>query len=238
MLGVQRLSEYQGDMTSPASLEGASLVSIVLPDLPPPNQAFATPATPERLQRVAAALERRGIHTTIAASADEAKQLALALIPEGAEVHIALSETMAQLGITAAIQESGKYDAIRPKLMLMDRATQHREMRKLATAPDYILGSVHAITDDGVLLIASGTGSQLGPYAQSAGTVILVAGHQKIVGDVAEGLRRIHEYSLPLEDQRMKDIGRQGSIVGKVLLIERDMPGRIHLILVPEVIGF
>ncbi|HEV2237553.1 MAG TPA: LUD domain-containing protein [Ktedonobacterales bacterium] len=213
-------------------------MSHVLPKLPAPNQAFATPATPERLRRVAEALERRGIHTTIAADATEAKQLALALIPEGAEVHIALSETMAKLGITPAIQESGKYDAIRPKLMRMDRATQHREMRKLATAPDYILGSVHAITDDGILLIASGSGSQLGPYAQSAGTVVLVAGHQKIVSDVTEGLRRIHEYSLPMEDQRMKDMGHQGSIVGKVLLIEHEMPGRIHLILIPEVIGF
>ena len=213
-------------------------MSIELPDLPPPNQAFATPATSERLAQVAAALEGRGIHAVIAESAADARQRVLSLIPEGAEVHIALSETMAQLGITAAIQESGSYDAIRPKLMQMDRATQGREMRKLASAPDYVLGSVHAITDDGVLLIASGTGSQLGPYAQSAGKVILVAGHQKIVRDVAEGLRRIHEYSLPLEDQRMKRAGRGGSLVGKVLLIERDMPGRTTLILVPEVLGY
>jgi hypothetical protein len=213
-------------------------MSTVVPELPPPNQAFATPATPERLEQVATALERRGIHAIIAENAADARQRVLSMVPEGAEVHIALSETMAQLGVTAAIQDSGSYDAIRPKLMQMDRATQGREMRKLVSAPDYVLGSVHAITDDGVLLVASGTGSQLGPYAQSAGQVILVAGHQKIVADVAEGMRRIHEYSLPLEDQRMKRAGRLGSVVGKVLLIERETPGRTSLILVPELLGF
>lgn len=213
-------------------------MTMVLPQLPAPNQTFATPASPERLRQVASALERRGIQAIIAEDAADAKRLALAMIPEGAEVHIALSETMAQIGLTAEIQESGRYDAVRPQLMRLDRATQHREMRKLASAPDYILGSVHAITDDGVLLVASGSGSQLGPYAQSAGKVILVAGHQKIVRDVEEGLRRIEEYSLPLEDQRMKGVGRPGSILGKVLLVQRDMPGRISLILVPETLGF
>lgn len=209
-----------------------------LPDLPPPNPMFAQPADPERLRRVVGALEAGGIQATIAASADEAWELALARIPEGAEVHIALSETMAQLGITAAIQESGRYDAVRPKLAKLDRVTQRHEMRKLAAAPEYMLGSVHAITDDGILLIASGSGSQLGPYAQSAGKVVLVAGHQKIVLDVAEGLRRIHEYSLPLEDARMKRLGIPGGLIAKILLIEREPQERISLILVPETLGF
>ena len=208
------------------------------PDLKP-NPAFATPASPERLEQVVEALEQHGIRAAIAEDAADARRRVLALIPAGAEVHIALSETIAQLGLMEEIQEPGRYDAIRPRLMRMDRATQHREMRKLAAAPDYILGSVHAITDDGALLIASGSGSQFGPYAQSAGKVILVAGHQKVVRNVEEGLRRIHEYSLPLEDQRMKRLGRPGSVVGKVLLIEKEPPGdRITLILVPETLGF
>lgn len=216
-------------------------MTLVLPELPAPNQTFAAPATLDRLHRVASALEHRNMHATVAQSAAHARDLALAMIPEGAEVHIALSETMAELGLTAEIQESGRFDAVRPRLMRMDRATQHREMRKLASAPDYILGSVHAITDDGILLIASGSGSQLGPYAQSAGKVILVAGHQKIVRNVEDGLRRIHEYALPLEDARMKRLGMPGSRVGKVLLIERESPmaaDRINVILVPETLGF
>jgi hypothetical protein len=213
-------------------------MSTVRPALPAPNQAFAQPASAERLRLVVDALQRRGIHAAIAENSEQARQLALTMIPAGAEVHVALSETMAQLGLTAEIQESGRYEAVRPRLMKMDRATQGRDMRKLGSAPDYILGSVHAVTDDGVLMIASGSGSQLGPYAQSAGKVILVAGHQKIVKDIEEGLRRIREYSLPLEDARMKSVGYPGSAVGKILLIEREREERISVILVPETLGF
>jgi hypothetical protein len=213
-------------------------MNAVLSAVSVPNVVFAQPASRARLKRVARALERRGIETIIAESAQHAKQLVLGLVPVGAEVHVALSETLAQLGITEEIEKSGRYDAIRPKLMHMDRATQQRKMAKLASAPDYMLGSVHAITDDGILLIASGSGSQLGPYAQSAGKVILVVGHQKIVRDVEEGLRRIREYSLPLEDARMKRLGRSGSAVMKTLLIEGEHAERTTVILVPETLGY
>ena len=92
------------------------------------------------------------------------------------------------------------YDAIRPQLFKMDRQTRRREMRKLASAPDYVVGSVHAVTEDGVLVVASFSGSQLGPYASGAGHVIIVAGTKKIVPDLETGLRRIREYSYPLEE--------------------------------------
>jgi hypothetical protein len=162
----------------------------------------------------------------------------LDLVPEGAEVHIGLSETMRELGVTAEIEESKRFDAIRPRLVQLDRETQMREIRKLATAPDYMLGSVHAVTEDGTLIAASGTGSQLAPYANGAGQLILVVGSQKIVRDVEEGLRRVREYSLPLEDARMKSIGRPGSLVSKILLMQWERPGRITVILLDGAIGF
>jgi hypothetical protein len=56
----------------------------------------------------------------------------------------------------------------------MDREMQRREMRTLAASPDYVVGSVHALTEDGSLLIASASGSQLGPLVSGAGNVILV----------------------------------------------------------------
>jgi acyl-CoA hydrolase len=104
-------------------------------------------------------------------------------------------------------------------------------------APDYVLGSVHAITHDGVILVGSGSGSQLGAYAYAAGKVVLAVGHQKIVRDLPEGLRRIREYSLPLEDARMKSVGRAGSALMKTLIIDGDR-GRITVVLIPETIGF
>ena len=209
-----------------------------LPDYGPPNVEFARPAEPDRLARVAAALEARGIHALIADSADHARKLVLDTVPEGAEVHSALSQTLAQLGLTAEIDESGRYDSVRAKLKQLDRETQGREMRKLGSAPDYMLGSAHAITDDGVILVASGSGSQLGPHAYAAGKVVLVVGHQKIVRDLDEGMRRIREYSLPLEDARMKALGRAGSALMKILIIEGDPGGRITAVLVPETLGF
>jgi L-lactate utilization protein LutC len=177
----------------------------VIPELPrlDPNPEFSHPSPVQRLQLVAQALERNGFHTLIASSREEARRLVLDLVPEGAEVHTGLSETMRELGITAEIEESKRFDPIRPRLMRLDRETQMREIRKLATAPDYMLGSVHAVTEDGTLIAASGTGSQLAPYANGAGQLILVVGSQKIVRDVEEGLRRVREYSLPLEDARM-----------------------------------
>ena len=75
---------------------------------------------------------------------------------------------------------------------------QRREMRTLAASPDYVVGSVHALTEGGSLLIASASGSQLGPLVSGAGHVILVIGAQKIVSDVATGMRRIYEYCYPL----------------------------------------
>src|SRR5207253_1560738 len=128
--------------------------------------------------------------------------------------------------ITAEIEGSGRYDSVRAKLKKLDRETQLREIRKLGAAPDYMLGSAHAITDDGVVLVASGSGSQLGAHAYAAGTVILVVGHQKIVRDVEEGLRRIEEYCLPREDARMKALGRLGSALMKILIVNGDRGGR------------
>jgi LUD domain len=211
--------------------------SIVLPHLTP-NPEFSVPASRERLERAQKALRGVNIETEIVSNRDAARERLLELVPEGGEVHIGLSETMRELGVTDFVEQSGKYNAIRPQLMKLDRVTQRREMAKLATAPDYMLGSVHAVTEEGELVVGSGTGSQLAPYANGAGHVILVAGAQKVVTNLAMGLRRLHEYSYPLEDARMKAAGRPGTKLAKTLIISFDYPGRIHLILVEEQIGF
>jgi LUD domain len=213
-------------------------VSYVLPDPGPPNAEFARPADLDRLERTAAALQGRGFRAHVVGDGAEARQFVLDAVPEGAEVHTALSETLTELGIRAAIEESGRYDSVRAKLALFDRETQGREMRKLGAAPDYIVGSAHAITDDGVILVGSGSGSQLGAYAYAAGSVILAVGHQKLVRDIPHGLRRLREYALPREYLRMQSVGYPGSLLTKTLLIEQEPGGRITVLLVPETLGF
>jgi L-lactate utilization protein LutC len=213
-------------------------MAFTLPDPGPPNLDFERPADRAHLERTAAALTARGFKAQVADTGEQARQLVLGAIPEGSEVHIALSETMREIGITEEIDESGRYDSIRARLSVLDRETQGREMRKLGAAPDYIVGSAHAITDDGEIVVGSGSGSQLGAYAYAGGHVILVVGHQKLVSDLDEGLRRVRDYSLPREFLRMQDIGYPGSLLAKTLIIHHEPSARITVILVPETLGF
>lgn len=209
-----------------------------LPDPGPPRPEFERPASRERLERTVNALEQRGFAARIADSAGHAKDLVLGLLPEGVEVHAALSETLHALQLTAAIDESGRYDALRPKLRAMNRQTQAREMRKLGAAPDFIVGSAHAVTDEGEILVASGSGSQLGAYAYAAGSVVLIIGHQKLVRDVQEGFRRIREYSLPREYLRMQSAGFPGTRWSQTLVMHFGGRQRVHVIFVQATLGF
>lgn len=213
-------------------------MAFTLPDPGPPNLDFERPADRAHLERTATALAARGLKAQVADTGEHARQLVLEAVPEGSEVHIALSETIRELGITEEIDESGRYDSIRARLGALDRETQGREMRKLGAAPDYIIGSAHAITDDGQIIVGSGSGSQLGAYAYAGGNVMLVVGHQKLVSDVDEGLRRVREYSLPREYVRMQGVGYPGSLLAKTLIIHYEPSARISVILVPETLGF
>ena len=100
-------------------------------------------------------------------------------------------------------------------------------MRKLCAAPDFTVGSVHAVSEDGHLLIASNTGSQLPAYAYSAGKVIWVVGAQKIVKDLDEGMKRLREYVLGLETVRArKAYGLPedwSSFYSKILMFRREV---------------
>lgn len=200
---------------------------------------FGTAADDARVRRTAAALEAKGITVLRAADTAEAKRIVLDLIPEGSQVHHGASMSLDASGITDEIKKSGRYEPIRPKILSMDRKTQADEIRRLGAAPEVMLGSVHAVTETGSLLAASMGGSQLGPYVSGAGRVILVVGTQKIVSDVEEGLRRIEEYSYPLEDARAMAAYGIHSGVNKVVIINREIqPGRITVVFVDEVLGF
>jgi hypothetical protein len=149
------------------------------------------------------------------------------------------SRTLEVIGVAEDIERSGQYQPLRPRLYQMDREMQVREMRQLSASPDWVVGSVHALTEEGSLLIASASGSQLGPIASGAGHVILVIGAQKIVPDFDTGLRRIYDYCFPLEDRRARQAYGVASGVNNVLVINKTIaPGRITAILVSEPLGF
>ena len=203
------------------------------------QQRFGVIADDARVSRATAALEDNGITVLRAKDADEAKRIVLGLIPEGSQVHHGASQTLLQTGITEAIETSGLYDPVRPKIWAMDRATQGDEIRRLTASPAFMLGSVHAVTETGSLVAASNGGSQLGPYVSGAGRVILVVGTQKIVADLDEATRRVYEYAFPLEDARAQAEYGIHSNVSKLLIINREVaPGRITVVLVDEALGF
>lgn len=200
---------------------------------------FGVAAAEARLQRAAAALTARGIATQVVADAATARERALALIPHGAGVLTATSKTLELTGLLEEVERSGRYRALRAEYLAMDKATQADEIRRMRSAPDVILGSVHAVTEDGSLVIASQTGSQLAPYAYGAARVIWVVGAQKVVVDLGEALRRVNEYCLPLEDARAREAYGAGSGVNKVLIVNHEARAdRAHLILIREAIGF
>jgi LUD domain len=204
-----------------------------------PNQEFAKLAGDEQIQRTVHALEANNIHAIVAADGPEAKRMFFELIPEGAEIFLGASVTLEKLGIKDEIEKSGRFDALRPKMFALNRETQGREIRKLGGAPDFAAGSVHAVTQAGHVLIASLTGSQLGPYSSGAGKVIWVVGAQKLVKDLEEGLRRIQEYCYPLEDAHLRGLIKMGSNVNKILIVRRELrPGRTTMIIVKEQLGF
>ena len=204
-----------------------------------PIEEYAKQATDEKIERTSKALEANGIQTLIAETGADAKRLFLELIPEGSEVFLSSSVTLEQLGIVADVDQSGKFDAVRPRMYAMNRETQGREIRKLIAAPDFAAGSVHAVTEDGHVLIASATGSQLGPYASGAGRVIWVVGAQKIVKDLNDGLRRLNEHVVPLEEEHMQQLYKVGTAVNEMLIVNRaTRPGRITMIFVKEELGF
>ena len=204
---------------------------------------WKVPASKDSIERTLKALNANGIQAVAAANAAEARQKVLAMLPAGAEVFTMTSVTLESTGLAGEINEPGRFDSIRNRLATMNPNTQERDMRKLCAAPDFTVGSVHAVTEDGHLLIASNTGSQLPAYAYSAGKVIWVVGAQKIVKDLDEGMRRLREYVLGLETARArKAYGLPedwSSFYSKVLMFRREVnPNRTQVVLVNEALGF
>lgn len=192
------------------------------------------------LDKTIEALKLNGINAMVVENGEEAKKRALELIPQGAEVMNMTSVTVDSIGLTDEILNSGKYDAVKNKLVKMDRNTQGLEMQRIGSAPEWAVGSVHAVTEDGKVVVGSNSGSQLPGYAYGASHVVWIVGTHKIVKDLDAGIKRVYDYVLPLEaDRARKAYGVDGSFVSKMLIINREnVEGRINLIFVKEALGF
>lgn len=202
---------------------------------------FSRPVSTEQINKTSAALEKNGISVTVVQNGDEAKAKVLEMIPEGSDVMTMTSVTLDTIGVEKEINESGKYTSLKKKLYSLNRETDGREMQQLGASPEWTVGSVHAVSEDGTVIIASNTGSQLPAYAYGSEHVIWVVGAQKIVKTLEDGMKRIYEYVLPLGSVRaQKAYGVAGSNVSKLLIIHKEVnPTRVHMIIVAEeALGF
>ncbi len=203
--------------------------------LPP----FTEPAAATSLERAAAALSAHGFAVEILDDAAAARARVSELIPEGTAVLTGASETLRLSGIEDDINASGRYDALRPRGLAMDRATQADELRRMFASTDVELGSVAAVTETGSLVIASGSGSQLPGYAGGAGRAIWIVGAQKVVPDLEAALRRVEEHCLPLESERAMRVYGMPSAINRLLILNAEFqPGRGTVLLLREAVGF
>jgi hypothetical protein len=201
-------------------------------------EAHLQPADEATIQRVAEALTANNIEAVVLDTGDEARDAVLARIPEGSELHTAKSKTIEDIGLYEILNNSGLYDAARPKYMAMDRKTQYREIRKIMAAPDFIVGSVQALADDGTMYVVSYSAGQIGPYAAAAGKVLLVVGSQKIVPDRAAAMARIDGPAFEYEDQRLQgELGVHTKIAKLLEIRSEPRPGRTTVFLVREPVG-
>lgn len=195
----------------------------------------------EVVSKVADALKARNITPIIVDTKEQALAEIKKLVPRGGSVMNGSSQTLQEIGFIDYLKagEHGWNNVHEEILKEKDPAKQAR-LRKESVLADYFLGSVHAITDAGQVVVASASGSQMPSYAFTSDNVIWVAGVQKIVPTLDAAFARIKDHVVPLEDTRMKGAGYPGTVWARTLIIEREiMPNRhLTMILVKEKLGF
>ena len=194
---------------------------------PTPTAPFTDPAPAQRLDRAAEALTAHGFTVEILDDVAAARTRVRDLIPEGASVFTAASETLRLSGIDEDINASGRYEAVKPRVLAMDRVAAADDFRRLLASPDVVIGSVAALTETGSLVAASGSGSQLPAYSGGAGRAIWIVGAQKVVPDLGTALRRVEDHALPLESARTREAYGWPSAVNRLLILNAEhRPGR------------
>lgn len=198
-------------------------------------------ATKETVEQVIENLKNRGITAILVETKEQALEKIKELIPEGMSIMTGSSTTLDQIGFTdLLISKNHPWKNLKDEILNESDTQKRNELRKNSVLADYFLGSVHAVTKKGEILVASASGSQIPSYAFSSDNVIWVVSTKKIVNNLDEAFQRVKEHIYPLENQRMKNAGYEGSIIGKWFILEREiLPNRkITLIFVNKDLGF
>lgn len=194
----------------------------------------------DRIQRTFAALQKRGVECIYVPDRKAALEWLQQRLPAGDAIAHGSSTTLSEIGFVDLLKnEEAPYRYLNAEWQRENDATARYRLRaKLSLTANWYLGSVQAICETGQVVGSDASGSRQAFYIFGPPRVIWVAGVNKLVPSLEEGFRRVHEVALPREDQRMKNQGASGSYVGKLVVYEREKPGRISLLLVGESLGF
>ena len=193
-----------------------------------------------RVERTLSALRGRGVEATFVADRAAALAIVLASLPKGGLVSHGTSATLIEIGLVDALRAPGagvRYGNLEWQSE-PDAAKRARLRARITAESDVFLGGVQAVCETGEVVCADASGSRQAGYMFGPPKVLWVAGINKLSPTLDDGLRRLREVALPLEDARVKRAGGSGSYLGKIVIYERDRPGRIRLILVGETLGF
>src|SRR3989441_8042493 len=196
--------------------------------------------TRTRLERTLSRLRERGITPIFGPDRRAALDELRKLIPEGTTVAHGSSTTLQDIGFVDHLKDvTSGYRYLNPEWQAEHDPTRRARIRaKLSVEADYFLGSVQAISETGEVIAADASGSRQAFYVYGPSHVIWVAGINKLVPTVEAGIRRGREVALPRESERGRRGGGTGSSIGKLVMYERERPGRTTLILVGENLGF
>lgn len=194
------------------------------------------------IARTKQALEQKGYKVFVLESGKQALEKIKGMIPKGASVMNGSSKTLEQIGYLEYLK-SGQHGwkNLHQDVWAEKDPVKKKALRKQAILSDFYLGSVHALIENGEFIVASNTGSQLPHIVFSSDNLIFVIGTQKIVPTLDEGLKRLQEYVIPLEEQNMKNKFGVGTNLSKLVIFKMESSfstRKINLILINEKLGF
>lgn len=199
-------------------------------------------ADEETIKKTIATLAQRGVEALVVADSAEALAKIQEFIPQGASVMNGGSKTLEEIGYVDYLKSgTHNWDNLHAKIFAEPDRAKQSVLRKQATMADFYLGSVHAIAETGEFVIGSNTGSQMPSIVFNSPNLIFVAGTQKIVPTLADALKRLEEYVVPLEDRHIMQKHNIHTMLSKTVIFNRENPmmGRkVRMILVRQKLGF
>lgn len=204
--------------------------------------SYTTLATDTSLSTTTTSLTEHNFIPVIVENKADALAKIIELIPKGVSINNGASKTLDEIGFLEYLKKGEHgWNNLHSTILQENDMAKQGMLRKELSVSDYYLGSVHAVTETGELVIASATGSQLPGLAYNAQNLVLVVGSQKIVPTLAEAFTRLETHILPLEDERMNAAYGMGTLHAKTLILRQEHPmmkRKVYVIIVKESLGF